>query len=664
MKLFLLPRTLSIFAFVAGIICFSNNNSQANVDTIYAGIPIGQFGSNCVDANNFPGNIISIQNLCPDSSGIFANFSIPNQIDGCVNYYGIAEGPSLGCFEICDDQQNCDTILIYLNTDPIDQPLNFMCDTLIGPEVINISIADCAFGAEVCLPIRFDLLNSLEIYDNGVLYNNGITGCNIDTTIAYTYNNLFGQGAIGPYMLDSWTINGTVYSGEYADINALLDSMNVWDTLGTWVFDPNVPFTIVGGFSENFYGPIISSKPGVVNSTSIMGTNYGLTPLGSEITIAQGQHLITIVDNISNCTDSVTLNIVCLQNDYMTLQTYTDISGSVCVDTSDLVGDFSTLTNACPSTGVGVDIFPNDVCVDWQTLEVGNHQICLVACDNQGFCDTTFIDFQIFDPQPDTIDVFLDQNDSESFCVDSTELFGLVNNYAIAIPPSTYSLTLDTLNDFCLEITSTAAGNDFACVVICDDQGGCDTTCYNIIVDGGMLNPPLAVNDNDTTAFNTPIAMNITANDTFMIGDTITILTQPSNGTIVGDSLGNYVYTPNPGTCGLDSYNYQICNSDGCDEAIVSIVVECEEVIVYNGFSPNGDQVNDNFTINGLEAHPDHKVYVYNRWGNLVYQGEEYRNNWGGVWEGKPLPPGTYFYLVELNDEANTRLSGLVCIAY
>jgi len=227
MKLFLLPRTLTIFTLVLGLFCVSVNTSQAQVDTIYAGIPIGQFGSSCVDANNFPGNIVSIQNLCPDSSGIYANFSIPNQTSGCINYFGIAAGPSLGCFEICDDQQNCDTIQIYLNTDPL-APLVIMCDTLITPEVINVSISDCAFGAEVCLPIRFDILNSLEIYDNGVLYNNGITGCNIDTTIAYTYNNLFGQGGIGPYMLDSWSINGTEFMGEFADINALLDSMNVW----------------------------------------------------------------------------------------------------------------------------------------------------------------------------------------------------------------------------------------------------------------------------------------------------------------------------------------------------------------------------------------------------------------------------------------------------
>ncbi len=655
-------QKISIFILILNLFCFFSNISFANIDTIYTSIPNGQFGTSCVDINSFPGTIQSINNLCPSQSGVFANFSIPSDVSsGCINYFGLEIGESEGCFEICDDLSNCDTVHIFLNTVPI--PLIFTCDTLIGPEVINASISDCGAMATICLPISYELYNSLEIYDNGVLYANGETGCNMDTTVAYSYDNLFGQGGIGPYSLDSWTINGIEYSGEFADMQGLLDSMNLWDTLGIWEFDTIVPFTILGGFSDNFYGPLIASKPGVLNSTSIMGANFSLTPLGSEIMLLQGMHLITLLDTSTACIDSVLITVACLENDYLSLTTYLNISGSVCVDTSDLIGNFTTLENVCPGSGIELDIFPNDVCVDWETLEEGPQQICLMACDDLGFCDTTFISFVVIDPQTDTIDVIMTEDDSQYLCIDSTELFGDINNYSISLASSLTTLTLDTV-DYCLEIVSTTPGNEIACVVICDNQGGCDTTCFNIIVGDSSIGLPVAIDDADTTAFGTPIFIDFLANDSFNIVDTISIVTTPANGILTLDSLGNYTYIPDEGSCGNDNFTYQICNTVGCVQATVSIYVQCEEVIVFSGFSPNRDDVNDFFTIRGLEGHPNNKVRVFNRWGNMIFEGENYQNNWDGTWNGGRLPQGTYFYMVELNDPSKTKLSGAVYIAY
>lgn len=635
---------------------------MANIDSIYTTIPDGQLGSSCVDANSFPGNIQTINNLCPNQSGIFANFLMPNDLTtGCINYFGLDLGSSEGCFEICDDQSHCDTVHIFLNTIPA--PLIITCDTLIEPEIINASISDCGSLAAVCLPISFDVFNTLDIYDNGVAYTNGSMGCDMDTTVAYSYNSLFGQGAIGPYLLESWTINGVEYSGEFADIQALLDSMNVWDTLGVWEFDPIVPFTIFGGFSDNVYGPIIASKPGVINSTSIMGANFSLTPLGSQIFLSQGAHLITLDDVANSCIDSVLITVECLQNDYLSLTTYINISGSVCVDTSDLIGNFDTLVNVCEGSGIGLDIFPDDVCVDWETLEAGPQDVCLMVCDDLGFCDTTFLSFNVIDPQIDTIDVVLSENDSEYLCVDSTELFGLVNNYEVAVPPTLTTITLDTV-DFCLEITSTTAGSEIACVVICDNQGGCDTTCFNIMVGNSMAGFPTANDDTDTTAFGTPIFIDFLANDIFETQDTISIVSAPENGVLAIDSSGNYVYIPDANSCGNHTFTYEICNTVGCSQATVTIYVECETVEVYTGFSPNGDDVNDFFTVQGIEGHPNNKVRVFNRWGNMIFEGNNYQNNWDGSWNGSRLPQGTYFYFIELNDASNTRLSGSVYLAY
>ena len=79
----------------------------------------------------------------------------------------------------------------------------------------------------------------------------------------------------------------------------------------------------------------------------------------------------------------------------------------------------------------------------------------------------------------------------------------------------------------------------------------------------------------------------------------------------------------------------------------------------YNfGFSPNGDGINDTFVVDGIESRPNNTLYVYNRWGALVYSKKGYDNSWGGIstnnltiYKNKLLPVGTYFYILKFHDE-------------
>lgn len=76
---------------------------------------------------------------------------------------------------------------------------------------------------------------------------------------------------------------------------------------------------------------------------------------------------------------------------------------------------------------------------------------------------------------------------------------------------------------------------------------------------------------------------------------------------------------------------------------------------VYNYVSANNDTRNDTFTIAGLQnIFLDYKVEVYNRWGKLVWTGNQNTASWDGyIKEGlgtKNAPDGTYFYILYLND--------------
>jgi gliding motility-associated-like protein len=90
------------------------------------------------------------------------------------------------------------------------------------------------------------------------------------------------------------------------------------------------------------------------------------------------------------------------------------------------------------------------------------------------------------------------------------------------------------------------------------------------------------------------------------------------------------------------------------------------DVVVPEGFSPNGDNSNEVLIIPNLSNYPDHSFKVFNRWGAEVFKASPYNNDWDGTMQGKMavgkdvLPEGTYFYLLQLN--ADKIIKGYIYI--
>lgn len=91
---------------------------------------------------------------------------------------------------------------------------------------------------------------------------------------------------------------------------------------------------------------------------------------------------------------------------------------------------------------------------------------------------------------------------------------------------------------------------------------------------------------------------------------------------------------------------------DGCVDSITKLVTVYGELIIPNVITVNGDQMNDVFEIKNLK--PNTTFIVQNRWGNVVFTTEDYKNNWKGTDQlGLPLVEGTYFYQL-ITVEGNT----------
>lgn len=67
-------------------------------------------------------------------------------------------------------------------------------------------------------------------------------------------------------------------------------------------------------------------------------------------------------------------------------------------------------------------------------------------------------------------------------------------------------------------------------------------------------------------------------------------------------------------------------------------------------FTPNGDLINDLWSISELTKYNQADVRIYDRWGQLVFRSVGYAQPWDGKNGGKDVPVGTYYYAIDLND--------------
>lgn len=96
------------------------------------------------------------------------------------------------------------------------------------------------------------------------------------------------------------------------------------------------------------------------------------------------------------------------------------------------------------------------------------------------------------------------------------------------------------------------------------------------------------------------------------------------------------------------TYTMTVVNSDGCtstDQAVVNVIPYCVKIM--NAFTPNGDGVNDRWVVTAGGACTNQVlVKVFNRYGSEVYSSNNYNNDWDGTYKGKPVPDGTYYYVI------------------
>ena len=228
------------------------------------------------------------------------------------------------------------------------------------------------------------------------------------------------------------------------------------------------------------------------------------------------------------------------------------------------------------------------------------------------------------------------------FCMDTTQVnpFSNISNFC-QDPNSVVDFIVDPLSA-CVTYVGDSLGTATACFLVCSG-GNCDTTFMSITV---ILPVPVVNNDSLVIKFgDNGGSLDLCVNDIFDNRSNFLILNRPTLVNMTGDSCSTS-YSLINGKCGVDSFQYVVFNSGGSDTATVYIIVNCYPFIIYDGFSPNGDGINDFMVIKDLQDFPENEVIVFNRWGNQVFRQKNYQNDWNGTFNEGDLPDGDYYLII------------------
>lgn len=155
-----------------------------------------------------------------------------------------------------------------------------------------------------------------------------------------------------------------------------------------------------------------------------------------------------------------------------------------------------------------------------------------------------------------------------------------------------------------------------------------------------------------------------------LIPSTVHILEQPARGGTKVNADGSITYMPKERHPGRDQFIYEVCDEVNlCASTTVTIDIYDSGINAPEGFSPNGDGINDQLVFRGLEHYLQSQLDVFTRSGQPVYHSLDYLNDWNGTTLKSTLtdlqlvPTGVYYYVLKLGG-TNRSIKGFVYIGY
>ena len=141
-------------------------------------------------------------------------------------------------------------------------------------------------------------------------------------------------------------------------------------------------------------------------------------------------------------------------------------------------------------------------------------------------------------------------------------------------------------------------------------------------------------------------------------------------------TINGSLFNPIELELGEYTFNYSDTNSECPSETKVTInlnddciVLGCGDVIISKAVTPNGDESNEYFTLEGIDlCGYTVGLKIFNRWGAIIYESKDYQNDWNGfahsssVGGSDKVPTGTYYYIINLKGSGLKPITGPIYV--
>ncbi len=413
---------------------------------------------------------------------------------------------------------------------------------------------------------------------------------------------------------------------------------------------------------------------GAVNGTAVVSGNNCITYTPTTGFVGVATICYVVCDPSEACdTGTITIDVAPCNHPPVAVDDNAGrLCDSQCKDISVLVNDsdpdagdvLTVVSVVLPGPNYGSVTITGGVVTYCPGTVIGPVTLSYVISDNgnPAMRDTANILIDVIDcveqpPTPDTVCA----GSSVNVCIE-----GFVGTapYVISFDPdcNPQNGTAAVTTDSCFTYTPNQGfiGNDVFCVYILDQDGNRDTAEVTVTVIDCNIDANDEPCDSTETPMNTPITIDVLANDVIPVTGVITVTIVDScgisNGTAVVNSNNTITVTPAAGYEGPINFCYEVCATNGsfvyCDIAAVCVDVIDTTCFIPNAFSPNGDGVNDEFIIKCNENYPNATLRIYDRWGMEVWHSNgHYLDDFAGKnMQGTELPDGTYYLIYDYKD--------------
>ena len=535
-------------------------------------------------------------------------------------------------------------------TNPLS--LNNVTLAVAGTYSVTASLNGCTSVAGQVTVV----VNPTPVITNGVVSNptdcasttgsialNGLSN-NTTYTVNYTINATIQTVTLTSNALGALIIPN-LSAGTYSNISVTFNGCPS-NVVGPFTLtDPAAPGVLIvtnnSPLCEGATLNIVASSSATGVSFSWTSTN-GYSSVGNTVTInpvstsSSGTYTVTAIKN--NCPSTATAVVsvkpypvtafttspfVCMPNGVVSFTNLTTVpDGSTPTYVWDF-GDGSPVDNSTNPTHI-------------YTIS-NTYNISLTATGGNGCSKTISKPFDKFYDKP----LASFKVDKDTLCLGPTSMFkdlssapnSTIKSWLWDFADGTTSTTQDPQKKFNLP-------GSYMVRLIVRSQENCvsDTSKKQIkvyqqpIIDAG---PSFAVQ------VGTSIVFNPTANDSSVVS----FLWTPSSHFVKADTL-----RPTLTVRGNQTYYLKAKGEWNCTATDSLKVIALKVLKIPNAFTPNGDNIHDKWEIDELKDFPFVEVEVFNRNGHLVYHSTGYSNPWDGTLNGKPLPVGTYYYIIDLKN--------------